>query len=63
MIARQVRLCLGERCTTLSVIQVTPIPLQYGVPCAGIIGRNILDQYMVFLDYGSNRACFKRREK
>jgi hypothetical protein len=63
MVARQIRLCLGERCTTLSEVQVAPIPLPYGVPCAGIIGRNILDQYVVFLDYGANRAFFKRRER
>ncbi len=63
MVARQIRLCLGERCTILSVVQVAPIPLPYSIPCAGIIGRNILDQYVVFLDYGADRVYFKRRER
>ncbi len=63
MVARQIRLCLGDRCTVLAMVRVSPLPMRYGVPCAGIIGRNILDQYLVFLDYDSNRAYFKRREK
>ncbi len=63
MVARHIRLCLGDRCTILAMVRISPLPMPYGVPCAGIIGRNILDQYLVFLDYESNRAYIRRREK
>ncbi len=62
-LTRDVKFCFGRECTRLTTVQVTPIGLQYGIPCAAIMGRNILDRFQILFDYRQNALYFKPRER
>lgn len=62
-VAHDVRFCFGRNCAKLSTVQVAPIALQFGIPPAGLMGRDLLDRYLVFMDYQANALHLKARKR
>jgi len=58
-VARDVALQLGRARINLRGVQVTDLGGGWSLDCAGILGRDILDLFAIYIDYGQNTLAFK----
>ncbi len=61
--ADQVDMQLGGARFPLKQVMVTELGQGYPIPCYGLIGRNIIDNFMVFFDYASNALVLKAYDR
>jgi predicted aspartyl protease len=62
-IAEQVEIGLGTALFKLPLVQVTPIGESYAVSCYGIVGRDILDWFLLYFDYLNNTVAMKAYDR
>ncbi len=61
--ADQVEVQLGGARFPLAQVMVTELGQGYPVPCYGLVGRNIIDNFTVFFDYASNALVMKAYDR
>lgn len=61
--AERVDLSLGAIQLQMPVVQVTEIGESYPVQCYGLIGRDVLDNFLLFVDYPRDVLVFKAYDR